>query len=75
MISEMNYAACVTKRLSDLKHIPAKFVLDGLIQNVVALDVWLCKFCRCNVFPFSDFEPSPVQTDNDLSGLNTFFWE
>jgi len=37
MISEMNYAPCVTKRLSDLKH-------------------------------------SPVQTDNDLSGLKTFFF-
>jgi len=25
------------------------------------------------LFPFCDFEPNPVQTDNDLSGFKTFF--
>lgn len=36
-------------------------------------DVWLCKLCRYDVFPFNDSEQNPEQTDNELSDFKTFF--
>ena len=43
------------------------------IESKFVKNVWLCKSCCRDNFPFSDFEPEPLRTGSDLNNLKSYF--